>query len=274
MSRVETIGDATLYLGDCREILPTLGKVDAVVTDPPYGLGVDRAMNKQGGTQYGRAAAAKRRYDATDWDHAPPNWMLDWLRDISDWQIIFGGNYFNLPPARCWLVWDKQNGDNAFADCELAWTNLDKPVRRIEWMWNGMLRRGGEERGGHPTQKPLEVMRWCLGQLPPCRGILDPFMGSGTTGMAAVKAKTSFIGIERHGPYFDMACRRIEEAARQPDMFAQTEAATIEIQQDLLVAAENPDTYNPRDDFSKSTEACYEAIRERVASGGPGWEPK
>jgi site-specific DNA-methyltransferase (adenine-specific)/modification methylase len=219
LSRVETIAEGvTIYCGDCREILPTLGKVDAVVTDPPYGIQVDKNMSKQGGTRYGVAAAAKRQYDATDWDYAPPRWLLDQLRDMSTWQIVFGGNYFDLPPSRCWLVWDKKvNGE--FADCELAWTNLEKPVRRIEWMWNGMLRRGGESRSIHPTQKPLEVMRWCLAQLPDsCELILDPFMGSGTTGMAAVKLGKKFIGIERHQPYFDLACQRIAEALKQPDL--------------------------------------------------------
>lgn len=212
----------TLYLGDCREILPLLPKVDALVTDPPYGLGVDKTMSKQGGTQYGRAAAAKCHYEATDWDHAPPQWLLDWLRDLSQWQIIFGGNYFELPPARCWLVWDKQNGNNAFADCELAWTNLDKPVRRIGWMWNGMIRRRGEDRSSHPTQKPIEVMNWALSQLPPYQSILDPFMGSGTTGMAAAREHKIFFGIERHEPYFNLACKRISDSLRQPDLLVET----------------------------------------------------
>lgn len=223
--RVETIGDCTLYLGDCLEILPTLGRFDACVTDPPYGIGADAAMHKKGGTRYGVALAAKREYAETDWDAnpiTPENIAL--LRSVSDQQIIFGGNYFELPPARCWLVWDKQvNG--AFADCELAWTNLDKPVRRIVWMWNGMLRRGGEERNAHPTQKPLEVMAWCLGHLPSAQSIIDPFMGSGTTGVACARSGLKFTGIEREQKYFDIACRRIEEAYRQPRLFAEPKPA-------------------------------------------------
>ena len=147
--------------------------------------------------------------------------MIETLRRVSRWQIIFGGNYFDVPPARCWLVWDKQvNGE--FADCELAWTNLDKPVRRVTWMWNGMLRKGQEERNVHPTQKPLGVMEWCIGHLPPnTRTILDPFMGSGTTGVACARLDRKFIGIEREPSYFDIACRRIEEAYRQPRLFAE-----------------------------------------------------
>jgi DNA modification methylase len=106
MSRVEVIGRATLYLGDCREVLPTLGKVDAVVTDPPYGIGADSAMAKVGGTQYGNAAAPKRHYEATDWDSAPPNAeLLCAVIEQGRSAILFGGNYFGLPASRCWLVW-------------------------------------------------------------------------------------------------------------------------------------------------------------------------
>lgn len=218
-----TIGRARLALGDCRDILPTLPKVDAVVTDPPYGIKADATMAKQGGTQYGKAAAAKRHYEATNWDSAPPD--LDLLLALIERgrnAILFGGNYFGLPASRCWLVWDKENGANEFADCELAWTNLDKPVRRIRHMWNGMLRKGQEERNDHPTQKPLGVMKWAIGHLPEPEGtILDPFMGSGTTGVAAVQMGWDFIGIEREPKYFDIACRRIEEAQRQGDLFLQ-----------------------------------------------------
>jgi DNA modification methylase len=212
-------GRVTLYRGDCREILPTLGKVDAVVTDPPYGIGADSTMHKSGGTKYGNAAAAKREYAETNWDAEPAD--MAWVAQYDAHAIVFGGNYFHLPPARCWLVWDKKvNGE--FADCELAWTNLDKPVRRIEWMWNGMLRRGKEPRGEHPTQKPLGVMKWCIEHLPDtAQTILDPFMGSGTTGVAAVKLGRRFIGIEIDPRYFDIACRRIEDAAKQPDLFVE-----------------------------------------------------
>lgn len=233
MSRIEKIGDATLYLGDCREILPTLGNVDAVVTDPPYGIGADIAMHKAGGTKHGVAMAAKRQYAPTDWDSAPPDaGLLTQIRACSRWQVIFGGNYFDVPPSRCWLVWDKQvNGE--FADCELAWTNLNKPIRRITWMWNGMLRKGREERNKHPTQKPLGVMEWCINQLPADTvSILDPFMGSGTTGVACANLGRSFIGIERELSYFDIACRRIEESHRQPRLFDEPSAKPV--QQSLL----------------------------------------
>jgi DNA modification methylase len=225
--RIETIGRATLYLADCAEVLPLLPKVDGVCTDPPYGIGADATMSKQGGTKYGNAAAAKRHYEATNWDAAPPEDAL--IRAVvaaGTHAILFGGNYFGLPASRCWLVWDKVNGENAFADCELAWTNIDKPVRLIRHMWNGMLRKGQEERTDHPTQKPVGVMKWCISHLPePNRLILDPFMGSGTTGVAAVQMGRDFIGIEREPKYFDIACKRIEEAQRQGDLFISGGAA-------------------------------------------------
>ena len=215
--REERIGGQRLILGDCLEVMPTLGRFDAVVTDPPYGIGVDRAMAAGSGTKYGKAAAAKRQYVSKGWDDQPiGDDHLSLIHAASTNAIIFGGNYFNLPPSRCWLVWDKRNGTNAFADCELAWTNLDMPVRRIEWMWNGMLRQGQEERNGHPTQKPLAVMEWCIGILPKAQTILDPFAGSGSTGVACVKMGRSFTGIERDPDYFEIMCKRIDEACRAP----------------------------------------------------------
>jgi len=210
-------GRVTLYRGDCREILPTLGKVDAVVTDPPYGINEnDRKVASRG------KLAAPKDYGEFKWDASPiDSSTVALLQASSRWQIIFGGNYFTLGPTSCWLVWDKQNGTNDFSDCELAWTNLKKAVRRIYWRWNGMIRRGDDVRE-HPTQKPEGVMKWCIEHLPDgVETICDPFMGSGTTGVAAVKLGRKFIGIEIDARYFDIACRRIEAAANQPDMFVE-----------------------------------------------------
>ena len=209
------IGLATLYLGDCAEVLPTLGRVDAVVTDPPYGIGEAAGKNKS----RCNLAVAKDYGDDT-WDNEiVDNQVIDLIRQISDWQIIFGGNYYALPPTKCWLVWDKENtGD--FADAELAWTNLNKAVRLKRYMWNGMLRANKEPRGDHPTQKPVGIMTWCISHLPDgSNTILDPFMGSGTTGVAAVQMGRKFIGIEREQKYFDIACQRIDAAQRQEKLF-------------------------------------------------------
>lgn len=195
-----------------------IGRVAAIVTDPPYGIGESSNNN----ASRSKLAVAKD-YGSDTWDDEPcaPD-LIKIMRDMSEWQVIFGGNYFELPPSSCWLVWDKQNGSNDFADCELAWTNLNKAVRRIYWRWNGMIRRGNDVRV-HPTQKPVGVMKWCIEHLPDSSVILDPFMGSGTTGVAAVEMGKKFIGIEREQKYFDIACRRMESANRQADIFLSKE---------------------------------------------------
>lgn len=227
----EQIRACTLYRGDCRDVLPMLSAVDAVVTDPPYGIGEVRGKNVSRS-----CLAQSRNYGVATWDDAPiATDLLDMVRAAARWQIIFGGNYYTLPPTSCWLVWDKLNGQTDFADCELAWTNLPKAVRRLQYMWHGMLRAHGEPRGDHPTQKPIGVMRWCLGQLPaPCETILDSFMGSGTTGVACVQLGHSFIGIEIEPGYFDIACRRIEQAYAQPDLFVSAPVFTAH--QEVLIA--------------------------------------
>lgn len=208
--REEIIGNARLILGDCLEVLPTLPKVDAVITDPPYGIGEARADNKSRSCM-----AVSKDYGVSDWDDEPPSGeLIAAVLSAGKWQAMFGGNYFGLPASPCWLVWDKLNGNNDFADCELAWTNWPKAVRRLQWRWNGMIRQGNEERF-HPTQKPLQVMAWVIDLCPKADTILDPFMGSGTTGVAAITRGKSFIGIEREPKYFDIACRRIEDAQRQ-----------------------------------------------------------
>ena len=234
--RKEIIGAATLYLGDCRDILPTLPKVDLILTDPPYGIGEAAGKNKS----RGKLAVAKD-YGNDEWDNEPIDDELLGLTIAAGTNaIIFGGNYFNVPPSPCWLVWDKENGASDFADCELAWTNLQKAVRLKRFMWNGMLRANNEQRGDHPTQKPIGVMRWCIDQAGNPHTILDPFMGSGTTGVAAVQMGRRFIGIEREPKYFETACRRIEDAQRMTDMFAHEVRDAYEMtaqQADLLEGA-------------------------------------
>src|SRR5215813_4944761 len=121
MSRIETIGPATLYLGDCRDILPTLGKVDAVVTDPPYGI----EGTWSGGNSHGWG---RHRGEAAKWD-ARPEWLPDWLSALGVPQVIWGGQYFRLPPSGSWLFWDKVQRGVSFGEGELAWTNLGRPIR-------------------------------------------------------------------------------------------------------------------------------------------------
>jgi len=217
------IGNATLYLGDCLEVLPLIEKVDAVITDPPYGINENSKKVASRGNM-----AAPKDYGHFDWDKSPPpDELIELIRTKGKYQAFFGGNYFTLPPNSCWLVWDKLNGDNDFADCELAWTNWPKAVRRLQWRWNGMIRQGNEERY-HPTQKPLEVMKWVIELCPKSDTILDPFMGSGTTGVGAIQMGKKFIGIEREKQYFDIACKRIEQAVSQPQLFAHEQPKQIQ----------------------------------------------
>lgn len=125
--------------------------------------------------------------------------------------VIWGGNYFDLPRTRCWLIWNKINAVPTMADFEQAWTNLDRPSKRMDLPV-------GRVEYGHPTQKPLALMEWCLGFLPDAKTILDPFMGSGTTLVACQRMGRHGTGIEIDPEYFDIACRRVDEAARQPDL--------------------------------------------------------
>ena len=205
-----TIGRATLYCGDCRDILPTLPKVDAVVTDPPYGIGVGK-MNLGG--------CVASRMGKTDWDDELPD--LSGILALDCQKVIWGGNYFGLPPTRCFLVWNKGGRfeGRSFAECEMAWTNLDAVARLVTY--NQLLENEPRQ---HPTQKPVFVMRESISRLPDAQTILDPFMGSGTTGVAAVQMGRDFIGIEREERYFEIACRRIEEAQRQGDLFIESAA--------------------------------------------------
>lgn len=207
------IGDATLYLGDCLEILPTLGKVDAVVTDPPYGIGEAAGKNKSRGK-----LAVSKDYGHSQWDDKTCDEAVALAVSITSQAVVFGGNFYDLPPSSCWLIWDKENGKSDFADAEMAWTNLKGAVRLKRYMWNGMFRAGGESRGDHPTQKPIRVMEWAVGFTTGL--VLDPFMGSGTTGVACANLGRKFIGIEIEPKYFDVACERIKAAYAQGRLFA------------------------------------------------------
>lgn len=206
--------------GDCAEVLKTLPVVDALVTDPPYGLGEGRESKAKSrstsSAKWVRPTPRPGFGASTDWDDAPPDpSLLDLCRSKAQIQVLFGGNYFNLPPARCWLVWDKLNGANDFADCELAWTNLDKAVRRLAYRWNGFIRENSEERGQHPTQKPVGVMQWVIEHATdPGDLVLDPFCGSGTTGVACLRLGRRFIGIEKDPKYAQVARDRMAAESR------------------------------------------------------------
>lgn len=220
----KVIGNCTLYLGDCESVLSTLDRHDAVVTDPPYGIKQDKGFNNTGRTRFGVKDGKRinRRRYAGGWDNDRPGVeIFEKIIEVSDNQIIFGGNHFAdlLPRASHWFVWNKKNTMPSYSDCELIWTSINKKsVKMLDYEYNGVL--GRREKRVHPTQKPYEVMRWCIEKLPGSYStILDPYMGSGTTGVACAKLGLKFTGIEINQDYFDIACDRVHEAYLQPDLF-------------------------------------------------------
>lgn len=203
MKKVE-IGNAVLYNGDCAEVLPLIGKVDAVITDPPYGINANKQTLGKGKKEFSRGG---------DWDESAPD--LAACIAAAPLLCFWGGNYFTeqLPPTNDWLIWHKVNDGRSFSECEMAWTNFGRNTRHLSHHWSG-------EEKKHPTQKPLHVMLWCLEQAgKAAQTILDPYMGSGTTGVAAVQLGRKFIGIERDERYFEIACKRIEQAVAQGQLF-------------------------------------------------------
>lgn len=205
------IGDATLYLGDCLEVLPTIHKADAVITDPPYGIGED------GGACRTRGKNGYSKHEALGWDSSRPTKLaFDQMLRTSETVVIWGGNYFAdlLPPTMGWLYWRKLMGGD-FSDGELAWTSRNKALREFVKCPKGIDK-------AHPCQKPIELMEWCIDTVRvPVGGIVvDPFMGSGTTGVACANLGRKFIGIEMETKYFDIACERISAAYSQGRLFA------------------------------------------------------
>lgn len=219
--RKETLAEGVeLWLGDCLEVMPVLGRFDACITDPPYGIGESAKKNRSR-----ENLAPPRDYADFAWDEKPVSAeMLQLIFAASDEQIIWGGSYFDLPKAPRWLVWDKENSGD-FADGEMAWCSISGALRIFRWQWNGFIRKGEMDKvkspvfRSHPTQKPVAVMEWCIGFLPDAKTIVDPFMGSASTGVAAVKLGRQFTGIEIDAGYFDTACRRIEAELKAPSLF-------------------------------------------------------
>lgn len=212
--REERIGNQRLILGDCLEVMPTLGRFDAVVTDPPYGIGMGGGFTGKG------MAGERRQYDRAEWDKSRPDAeVFKGILKYSNAQIVWGGNYFTdlLPVSGKWLFWDKCQTMPTYSDGELAWSTIDGDAVK-QFTYNGSGMQAREKDRVHPTQKPVALMRWCLGFLPDAKTILDPFMGSGTTLVACQRMGRHGTGIEIDPDYFEIACRRVDEAARQPDL--------------------------------------------------------
>ena len=216
-----TIGDCTLYLGDCLEVMKEIPdkSVDAVITDPPYGIGESKKkiMSRGGMTKFSggnNKYVPPKDYGEFDWDESPAtSEQINEILRVGKNQIIFGGNYFTLPPSPCWIVWDKGQRGLTMSDCELVYSSLNKPTRIITVHRSRLWR----EKPQHPTQKPLELLtQMIIENTHEGDTILDPFMGSGTTGVACVQTGRNFIGIEIDPTYFAIAERRIKEAQLQP----------------------------------------------------------
>lgn len=207
-----------LFMGDCLEILPTLKvKIDAVITDPPYGV---KYVTGQSANRYGgKTRHHKVKIEGDDQPFNPAPFLSYPV------VVMFGANNFadRLPASRGWIFWHKRPGmkRNDFGDGEIIWTNQNHVIRYIQHMWNGVLRDsevGGEHY--HPTQKPVSLMMWLLEEYTkPGDLILDPYMGSGTTGVACMRLGRQFIGIEKVANYYEIAEKRIREAALQLPIF-------------------------------------------------------
>lgn len=201
----------TIIHGDCIEYLRSLPdkSIDLLLTDPPYGIGIAKSGRVGSGSRFSRKS----------WDNQRPTeeYFNEMLR-VSKAQVIWGGNYFAdyLPPSRCWLVWFKRHDLPilSFADCELAWTSYDRNAMVFNCRWFGFLKDGPDRKKLHPTQKALAVMEWCVEEFShEGDTILDPFMGSGTTLVAAKKLGRRYIGVEREAEYVCIARQRLLSAA-------------------------------------------------------------
>jgi len=217
----ERIGNQRLLLGDCLQVMPLLGRFDACITDPPYGIGRDGQKKTTGGN------GGRKAYDFKGWDALRPDRaVFDLILSITDDQVIWGGNYFAdlLPPSGGWLVWDKGQRINQ-SDGELAYSSRDCALRIFEQNRVALMVEGAQ----HPTQKPLSVMRRSILQFPAAMTILDPYCGSGSTLVACQGLGRVGTGIELDPDYFAIACRRVDEAARQPDLLIpETRAAPVQ----------------------------------------------
>ena len=206
-----------VYNIDCLDYMRTLPDkaFQLAIADPPYGIGADRDQKLRAGTQYGKSCAPCKDYGNSEWDSkAPEKEWFDELRRVSQHQIIWGANHFisRIPiDSSCWIVWDKDNGENTYADCELAWTSFPSAVRRIRYKWHGMLQENMQQKEQriHPTQKPVALYAWLLkNYAKPGDRIFDPMMGSQSSRIAAYKMGFDYVGCELDKEYFDKGCER------------------------------------------------------------------
>jgi len=196
-----------LYHGDCLEIMPELESVDLILTDPPYGININKSNR----------LSISRGLGNETWDNKPASMeSLKLILSKSNNQVIWGGNYFNLPPTKCFLIWDKLNDGRDFADCEFAWTSFNTVARIFR-------KRPQKMDGGkvHPTQKPIYLFTWILDNYS-IKGetICDPYIGSGTTAIACEKLNRRWLGIEMSEKYCEITAKRVENETKQLNLFS------------------------------------------------------
>ena len=207
-----------LLQGDCMDLMKDTpdNYYDLAIVDPPYGIGINKQSQGKGG-----GVAKKIEYTKKDWDNAIPTteYFAD-LKRISKNQIVWGGNYFveHLENSPCWIVWDKDNGNTDFADCELAWSSFKTSVRKIKWKWAGMLQQNmsNKQIRIHPTEKPVKLYEWLLmNYAKEGDKILDTHLGSGSSAIAAHKMHFDFTGIELDQEYYQAAVKRFKQTTSQ-----------------------------------------------------------
>lgn len=209
---------------DCMDLMARYedNYFDLAIVDPPYGIGESSNNNSS------RSKIAKSKdYGNKNWDNKPPDVLFfNELKRVSKNQIIWGANHFieNIPKpnSSCWVVWDKQNGENDFADCELAYTNLKKAVRKFEFRWQGMLQGNmkNKEIRIHPTQKPVKLYEWLLMNYAKENDkILDTHLGSGSIAIACHNLGYELTGCELDKDYYEAAIKRIEQHKAQQRLF-------------------------------------------------------
>ena len=218
--------NSRVHLMDCIELMKGYPNkyFDLAVVDPPYGIGED------GGTNGSRGKIAKAKvFESKGWDRTAPQQMyFDELIRVSKHQVVWGANHFisRIPfNSSCWIVWNKQNGETDFADCELAWTNYKTAVRCFEFRWQGMLQGDmkNKEQRIHPTQKPVALYDWIfMNYAKPDQKILDTHLGSQSSRIAAHKHGLDFTGCELDAEYFEQGCKRFDQYLSQPTLFSLT----------------------------------------------------
>jgi len=210
-----------VYLMDCVEGMKHYPDkyFDLAVVDVPYGLGMGKETSSASFKSEKWKGAKPKGYTAKEWDKQPPplEYFYELFR-VSKNQIVWGANHFisRMPyDSACWLVWDKKNGENTFADCELAWASFDKAVRKFEWLWNGFQKQRPEERI-HPTQKPIALYDWIFTNYSEeGMKVLDTHLGSGSSRISANKNKLNFVGFEIDEEYFNKQNKRYADFTAQ-----------------------------------------------------------